>query len=135
MKSVLAGIIVTLLATPLWAAEARNLSDDGTFDFAQPFDEAINKHVLRSLLNRALDAVEDHIELNGKLRSGKQTGDREGRFELRLYPQGKSRSDEHVGAEGFFRFSPDAGDNEFTLRFKSSKASPRSAVPDPGDVL
>ena len=135
MKSVVTGILLVLLATPVWAGEIRTTSDDGTFDFDQPFNEAISKHFLRSLLNRALDAVEDHIELKGKLRDGEQTGDREGRFELRLYPRGRSRSDEHVGAEGSFRFSPDTGHNELNLRFKSSKESSGSKAQNPADFL
>jgi hypothetical protein len=124
-----------LLSAPAWAGEVRAISDDGTFDFNQPFDEAINKHLLRSLLNRALDALEDHFELNGKVRRGEQTGDQEGSFELRLYPHGKSRSRAHVGAEGSFRFSPDAGNNELNLRFKSSKDPSGSKAQDPADFL
>ena len=135
MRILTAGIMMMCLAGPVWAGEVRPNSDDGTFNFDLPFEEAFDKHVLRSLLNRAIDAVEDHIELTGKLRSGAQTGDREGRFELRLYPQGKSRSDEHVGAEGSFRFSPEAGNHELNLRFKSSKPSSRSTTSDPADFL
>jgi hypothetical protein len=44
-----------------------------------------------------------------------------GEFRLKLFPQGKSRSQEHVSAEGSFRFAPDGDQREFTLRFKSSK--------------
>jgi hypothetical protein len=135
MKTLVTGILMVLLATPVWAGEIRATSDDGTFDFDQPFNEAISKHFLRSLLNRALDAVEDHLEWKGNLRRGDRTGDREGGFELRLYPEGKSRSQEHVGAEGSFRFSPDAGHNELNLRFKSSKEPSGSKAQDPADFL
>ncbi|HJR76255.1 MAG TPA: hypothetical protein VJ805_04750 [Nitrospiraceae bacterium] len=133
MKALLTGLILMLLAVPVRAGETRLSSDDDTLNFDLPFEQAINKQVLRSLLNQAIDAVEDHLELNGKLRNGDQAGDREGRFELRLYPRGKSRSDEHVGAEGSFRFSPEAGNHELSLRFKSSK--PSSRAPDPADFL
>lgn len=135
MKTLVTGILMVLLAAPVWAGEVRSTSDDGTFDFDQPFDEAISKQYLRSLLNRALDAVEDHVEWKGNLRRSDRTGDREGRFELRLYPQGRSRSQKHVGAEGSFRFSPDAGNNELSLRFKSSKESSGSKAQDPADFL
>jgi hypothetical protein len=124
-----------LLGSPVWAGETRLNSDEGIFDFNLPFEEALNNHVLRSLLNRALDAVEDHIELNGKLRSGDASGNQEGRLELRLYPRGKSHSDEHMGAEGSFRYSPDAGNAELNLRFKSPKPSSSSTISDPADFL
>ena len=132
MKTLLVASVTFFLAMPAWAGNVRASTDD--FDVEQPFDEVIGKQFLRSLLNQALDAIEDHIELRGKLRHGEQNGGESGRFELRLYPQGKSRSDEHVGAEGSFRFSPDDDDNELTLRFKSSKDTRRTAQ-SPGDFL
>ena len=135
MKTLTASIMVLLLAVPVWAGEGRPTSDDGSFNFDLPFEEAFEKHALRSLLDRAIGAVEDHIEVNGKLRRGDHGGDREGRLELKLYPNGKSRSDEHVGAEWSFRFSPDAGNTEFNLRFKSSKPSSRSTTSNPADFL
>ena len=135
MKTLFAGFLVLLLAAPVLAGETARISDEDTFDFDQPFDAAAGKHFLRSLLNRALDVMEDHVEWTGRVRDGAHRGDREGRFEFRLYPQGKSRSEEHVGAEGSFRFSPKAGDNELSLRFKSSKDSPVSTTADPADYL
>ncbi|HET6674810.1 MAG TPA: hypothetical protein VFG71_05710 [Nitrospiraceae bacterium] len=135
MKTLFAGFLIFLLAAPVWAGETARISDESTFDFDQPFDAAAGKQVLRSLLNRALDVMEDHVEWTGNVRDGAHRGDREGRFEFRLYPQGKSRSEEHVGAEGSFRFSPEAGDTELSLRFKSSKDSSGSTASDPADYL
>ncbi len=136
MKTFLAGFLVLLLAAPAWAAgDTARISDESTFDFDQPFDAAAGKHFLRSLLNRALDVMEDHVEWTGRVRDGAHRGEREGRFEFRLNPQGKSRSEEHVGAEGSFRFSPEAGDTELSLRFKSSKDSSGSTTADPADYL
>jgi hypothetical protein len=135
MKIIGTGILFLLLGAPAWAGETRLSSDEGIFNFDLPFEQALNNHVLRSLLNQAIDALEDHIELNGKLRSGDDSGNREGRLELRLYPKGKSHSDEHVAAEGLFRFSPDADNAELNLRFKSSKPSSSSTARDPADFL
>ena len=135
MKPLLAGMLALVLAAPVWAGDKQPISDEGTFDFDQPFEAAISKQFLRSLLNRALDVIEDHVELRGNVRRGAEEGDREGRFELRLYPQGKSHSEEHVGAEGSFRFSPEAGNNELSLRFKSSKELSSTTPSDPADYL
>ena len=135
MRTFLIATLVVVFAGPGWAGDKRPIADEGTFDFDQPFDIAVKKQFLRSLLNRALDVMEDHVEWRGNLRRGAQEGDREGRFELKLYPQGKSHSEEHVGAEGSFRFSPEAGNNELTLRFKSSKEPLGSASSDPADYL
>jgi hypothetical protein len=128
-------MLALVLAAPVWAGDKQPISDEGTFDFDQPFEAAISKQFLRSLLNRALDVVEDHVEWRGNVRKGAEDGDREGRFELRLYPQGKSHSEEHVRAEGSFRFSPEAGNNELSLRFKSSKESSPTTPSDPADYL
>jgi hypothetical protein len=135
MKTFLTVMLIVVFAGPVWAADKRSIADEGTFDFDQPFDIAVSKQFLRSMLNRALDVVEDHLEWGGNIRRGAQEGDQEGRFELKLYPQGKSHSEEHVGAEGSFRFSPEAGNNEFILRFKSSKEPSGSSTSDPADYL
>lgn len=130
---VLVGLVGSVLAVPASADETRPRAT-GEFDFDQPFKDAAGKRMLRSLLERALDAVEDHIEIRGGVGKGEEGSEREGRFELRLYPEGKSRSKDHVGAEGWFRFSPE-GENELNLRFKSFKEPPQQTAQNPADFL
>ena len=134
MKTLLLAVLLAVAPIPLWAGEPAS-NDQGGFDFDQPFDDAMAKGLLRSLLNRALDAIEDHVEVRGKLRHGAQTGEDEGRMEVRVYPRGKSQSGDHVTAEGWFRFSPDLLNNEMTFRFRSSQDPPDRSQSTSPDVL
>ena len=88
---------------------------------------------LRSLYDEALAALQEYIEIDGSLPQDGETQTRVGEFRLKVFPQGKSRSQEHLSAEGSFRLSPDPGQQEFSLRFKSSK---RPSTPQPsGDII
>ena len=133
MSVVLAGLLASVLAIPVWAGETRPPAA-GEFDIEQPFNDVMGKRMLRSLLERAMDAVEDHFEIRGRLSKGEDGAEREGRFELRVYPDGKSHSNDHVGAEGWFRFSPEAG-HELNLRLKSFKEPPQRTSQNPADFL
>ncbi len=77
--------------------------------------------ILCDLYNRALAALREHVEINGMLPGDGSTGPRKGEFRLKFFPHGKSRSQEHLSAEGSFNLSPESEEPELTLRFKSSK--------------
>lgn len=134
MKIILLAVLLVGGPTCVWAGTSAAQDRDG-FDFNQPFDDAMAKGLLRSFLNQALDAIEDHVEMKGRLRQSPQGGEEEGRLELRVYPHGKSRSHDHVAAEGWFRFSPDLLNNEMTLRFRSSQEPAKRSQPGEPDVL
>ena len=85
------------------------------------FDHLIPKNALRHLYNQALSTVQEYVEVEGKLPGKGSSQQQAGEFRLKLFPQGKSRSQEHMSAEGSFRRSPDTDQQEFTLRFKSSR--------------
>ena len=86
--------ILMLLALPAGAGEqVQHIGHDG------PLEQAIGKSALHSLLNQALDLIENHIEIKANLQPNEDTGDRQGHFQLKLYPHGKSQSDDHVSAE------------------------------------
>ena len=114
-------LMVTLLCTAplLQAVQSQAAPGDTaqTPDSIESFDPP-TPDALRSLYNQALGALQEYIE---------------GEFRLKVFPQGKSRSQEHLSAEGSFRLSPDHGQQEFSLRFKSSK---RPSTPQPsGDII
>jgi hypothetical protein len=113
-------IILVLAACPVWAGERVHSGAD-ELNFDEPFEQAAAKSVLRSLLNQALDLIENHIEVNGDLRPNEETGEQGGRFQLKLYPQGKSQSEDHISAELRFRSSPD--DQHFSFDLKLPKES------------
>ena len=129
-------LMVTLLCTALLiptvevlAAPADTLD---TPDSIESFDPPTPNR-LRSLYDQALAALQEYIEIEGRLPQDGETQARGGEFRLKVFPQGKSRSQEHLSAEGSFRLSPDPGQQEFSLRFKSSKRPP---APQPsGDII
>lgn len=96
----------------------------------QLFDHLIPKGVLRDLYNQALSTLHEYIELEGSLPGEGSPQQQPGEFRLKLFPQGKSRSEEHLSAEGSYRLAPDSDQREFTLRFKSTKKSPRPVTPN-----
>lgn len=85
------------------------------------FDHLIPKDALRHLYNQALSTLQEYVDVEGKLPGKGSSQQQAGEFRLKLFPQGKSRSQEHMSAEGSFRRSPDTDQQEFTLRFKSSR--------------
>lgn len=116
----LAGIM--LMAAPLGAGEP------DSFDPGRPFQPASSSSVLRSLLNQALDHVENFLELSTELTSDGTTGHRQGRLQLKVYPEGKRKSNQHFLAEGWFHLGPGHTFRDFSLRFQNP--APQS-VPSP----
>jgi hypothetical protein len=120
-------VILMLPALPAWAGEPVQHAEHDELNFDEPFEQA-TKSVLRSLLNRALDLIENHIEITGNVQPNKETGEQQGHFQLKLYPQGKSQSDDHFSAELRFRSFPDDRGFSFDLNLpkEPSKNSPFS---------
>jgi hypothetical protein len=102
-------------AAPVWAAEVE------PFDPEAPFRQGLSTSLLRSLLNEALDKFEDHIEFMGKLDSSDGKGNQQGRLQFKFYPEGKSKSDQHVGAEGWFQVAPEDGQHDWHFKFTLPK--------------
>ena len=88
----------------------------------------------RDLYNQALSTLQEYVELEGHLPGEGSSRQQAGEFRLKLFPQGKSRSQEHVSAEGSYRLAPEDGQREFTLRFKSSGNSRHPSLPN-DDVI
>lgn len=84
------------------------------------------EQLLCDLYHQAIATLRDHVEINGRLPSEDSTGPRTGAFTFKFFPQGKSRSQDHLSAEGSFSLSPETDQPELTLRFKSSKRSHQS---------
>ena len=112
MRIAITGFFLICLTSPGWATEVER------FDPDQPFDQALAKNVLRSLLNQALDRLEDHVEISGNLSTDETKGDQGKHLQFKFYPEGKSKSDQHFAAEGWFRSSPESGQHNWQFKFK-----------------
>lgn len=99
----------------------------------ESFEGTTPDSLLRGLYDQALGALQEYIEIDGSLPEDGETQARGGEFRLRVFPQGKSRSQEYLSAEGSFRLSPDPGQQEFSLRFKSFTGP--SAPQTNGDII
>jgi hypothetical protein len=130
MRTLSAAALFFLLMTPLaWAGET------APFDPEQAFQQGFSTSVLRALLNGALDVLEDHLEITGNIIPDEVKGDRRGNLRLKFYPEGKSKSDQHHQAEGWFRLAPDHTLQDFYFRFKSPEEPAKNFSRQNSDVL
>jgi hypothetical protein len=111
------GLLLAALASPAWAGEPES------FDPDQPFTQAFSQRLLQSFLNQALKAIDDHVEISSNLNLDSSRGDRTQRLRFKFYPEGKSKSGEHITAEGWFGPSWDLRQDEFHFRFALPKSS------------
>lgn len=84
----------------------------------QLFQQPLSIDLLRSLLSQALDRLDDHVEISSGLRQGDPKADQSRSLRFKFYPDGKSKSDRHLSAEGWFRSVPDSGQVDWHFRFK-----------------
>ena len=105
------------------------------FDSEEPFNQAITKNLLRSFLNQALDVLDDHLEVTGTLNPNEKQGNRQQYLKFRFYPEGKSRSNESMTAEGWIDQVPDSSQQDFHLRFSLPKPAPNQGPSKSVDVL
>jgi hypothetical protein len=123
-RIVTVALFLMCAAVPLWAAEAEQFNPD------QPFEQALTTNLLRSLLNQALDRLEDHVEISGSLNPDTSKSDKRGHLRFKLYPEGKSKSEQHFAAEGWFRSTPESGQHDWHFRFRLPEdCSKKSSLP------
>lgn len=99
------------------------------FDPDQPFEQVLSIGILRSLLNQALDRLDEHVEISGDLNASDQKTERSRYLRFKFYPEGKSKSDEHFAAEGWFRSSPESDQHDLHFKFKRPEDRPQKLPP------
>jgi hypothetical protein len=122
-------LIIIMVATPGWAGES------GGFDPDQPFKQGFSQRLLESVLGQALEALDEHFEISGNLDPDSAAGDDTKKLRFKFYPDGKSKSNDHFAAEGWFGPSQDPGQQEFHFRFALPKSSTPSSADLPANVL
>ena len=116
-----------LAVQPAWAVEPE-------FDPEQPFTGA-GQRLLESFLGQALQALDEHFELSGNFDSNAQQSDQRKTLRFKFYPNGKSKSNDHIAAEGWFGPSTDARQDELHFRFTVPKSLTDSLPDQPENVL
>ena len=124
----IAWVLVLLLAGPASAGEAES------FDPDQPFVQGLSGRLLESFLAQALEVVRDHVDISGSLNPDAPADEPQG-LRFKFYPEGKSKSGEHLSAEGWFGPSQDARRREFHFRFSVPHPSGEGPSELPGNVL
>ena len=115
VRAVAIAFFLMCTSAPVWAAATEPFNPEA------PFQQGLSTSLLRSLLNQAFDRLEGHIEIMGKLDSGDVKGNQQGRVQFKFYPEGKSKSDEHLAAEGWFHVAPGGGQHDWHFRFTLPK--------------
>src|SRR5437773_2064560 len=115
MKQTLCALSLTalLLAGP---ATARAESTAEVGQAAQQLVEALTKlgvAVTTSALRELGAAAKEHVEGEAWHGPAIEADERVGGFNLKLYPKGRSQSDEHIKAESFYRLDQGGGLKEF----------------------
>jgi hypothetical protein len=125
----LAGIalLAILVVQPALAAEPE-------FDPEQPF-KGLGQQLLESFLGQALQALDDHFEMSGNFDADAESNDRKRTMRFKFYPNGKSKSKDHVAAEGWFGPSKDSREDEFHFRFSIPKSLSEPLSDQPEQVL
>ena len=127
MSAVVLLVVLAMIPVESRAAEL--------FDSEEPFNQAITKNLLRSFLNQALDVLDDHLEVTGTLNPNEKQGNRQQYLKFRFYPEGKSRSNESMTAEGWVDQVPDSSQQDFHFRFSLPKPAPNQGSSKSMDVL
>lgn len=122
-------ILISALCLVYWVTPVSATQAD-TFDPDQPFEEALATSLLRSLLNQAMDRLEDHVEISGNLSASDAKSDRTRHLRFKFYPEGKSKSQEHLSAEGWLS-TPEFGNLDWHFRFKLPEEQSKQLLPQP----
>ncbi len=121
----IAALCLVCWVTPVWATHADTVGPD------QPFEQALSASLLRSLLNRALDRLEDHVDISGNLSASDTKFDRPRHLRFKFYPQGKSKSQAHLSADGWLRSTPEVGQLDWHFRFTLPEEQSKQLSPQP----
>jgi hypothetical protein len=120
------------LPSPLLAADRTVLPNPhDTVRATHQFESDLKmaKGFIEELYRRGLEALGDHLEVDGAFHPHDQTGERWGRLGLKFYPKGKRESEEHLRAETWFQFSTQPGDRRLHFDLRLSENRPGS-LPD-----
>lgn len=115
------GLLCAVTASPVWAGEPKAFEPD------QPFKQGMSQRLLESLLSQTLEVFSEHLEISGSLDPDLGDGDRKQGLRFKFYPEGKSKSEDHIVAEGWLGPSEDSHQRELHFRFAVPNSSAGSS--------
>ena len=136
MKHITIALVLLLTATNVHAQETSPpVSEAPELRFGLPLNEEQARQFLESLFSLAAANVREFVEFESSTRSVDPTIPPQRDFRLKLYPKGKSRSQEHYTAEGSFSLEPDHPRSEFRFRFEPEPAPDPTGPHSDGDAV
>ena len=125
-------IFVVAASLPAWGQSSStvqaSLEESKILSIVQSLTK-IGVLVARELITESRDAMKDHFEFKKTIGPGLTPKELFGQFELKMFPKGKKRSDEHVKAESSFRLSRAPGDENFEISLGFGHGRAKSVDP------
>jgi hypothetical protein len=93
----------------------------------------VGRQLFGEVVDRTRRIIHNYVEIEAGHRPGMQEGTEGGNLTLRVYPKGKTESDEHYTAEAWFRLSAPEGKDNLSYDFQVSP--PQTIILQPKDYL
>ena len=106
-----AGIVLGTLPAPAQAAQ-----DDTSLDLSEILTDA--SRALTKAIEQGFAAIQDHVDITADTKAGSSKDERSTQLRLRLFPKGRSESDEQVGADTTFNYSLNPEHPHLNFRFR-----------------
>src|ERR1044071_6776743 len=92
-----AALVLGTLPNRAWA------QDEASLDLSEILTEA--SRALTKAIEQGVAAIQDRVEITADSKAGSSKDERSTQLRLRLFPKGKSESDEQVGADTTLNYS------------------------------
>ena len=122
MKSVLLALVICIAPIPLPVAaqDPPQLGDPVQLPPGFSLDMDSPVRILEEFVIRGLALLRDHVEINQRFKEGSNGEDMQGELEVKVYPKGKTQSEEALRGNGAFEFSRPLGGLHFRFDFDFS---------------
>jgi len=105
--------VITLGALP---APVQAAQDDVSLDLSEILTDT--GRALTKAIEQGLAAIQDHVEITADSKTGSSQDERSTQLRLRLFPKGRSESDEQMGADTTLNYSLSPEHPHFNFRFR-----------------
>jgi len=105
-----AALVLGTLPNRAWA------QDEASLDLSEILTDA--SRALTKAIEQGVAAIQDRVEITADSKAGSSKDERSTQLRLRLFPKGKSESDEQVGADTTLNYSLNPDNPHFNFGFR-----------------
>lgn len=111
MKSILLALVIwtALAGLPVSAQGMTTFFDQEVPRMGFGLDTENPVWILEELIDRGMAFVRDHVEISKRYQKGTNGEDIQGELQIKVYPKGKTQSEESFRGNGSFEFSRPLG--------------------------